>query len=169
MINSQVLEDLTLVLLGDAHAHEAWFSVWVRSYPSVRVCWIDEADDAEHWYEQVQAACNDVGSVMLVAHGLGANAAATWYARSDVNTHKRVIAVILLAPVQHTKQALPRAYFQCPTAWVVSEHDMASPSDWGREQANAWHARFFVLSNEIHAQRRQNWAWGMKLMQEMLL
>ena len=162
-------DDLTLLLLHDNNAPEAWVDAWTRGYPLVQTVGVSATQSANERLTAVQAAFAAIASqnVVTVAHGMGANALLSWHYAESWTMHKRLRAAILLAPQKAacTSNEL-RVRFQCPTAVCAGCLD---DGDWLSQQAPLWQARFFALSDAVNQQRQRDWQWGMQLMQEMVL
>lgn len=171
-------QDLTLLLAGDAAETEMWADEWVRSYPGSRLLKCAAADGAAVWQQQLAQAWVQTGSgkVVLVGFGAGALACAAWYYQADFSVQKRLAAVILVSPLQADfdaaaaeGQAWCVCRFQGKTALVVGQGDALCPVDWAEGLAQRWQARLLHAPYRGHLNGALGgFAWGMRLMQEML-
>ncbi|WP_238374006.1 alpha/beta hydrolase [Kingella kingae] len=93
-------DDLTLLLLHDNNAPEAWVDAWTRGYPLVQRVGVSAMQSVNERLTVVQAAFATIASqnVVAVAHGMGANALLSWHYVESWTMHKRLRAAILLAP-----------------------------------------------------------------------
>jgi len=175
-MQSQELEDLTLLLVRDADEAEMWIDRWAVSYPTVRTVAASRSQSIDEWRQRIQAAWEQIHSqnVAVVAHGAGVSAWLAWLYRADILSQRRVRNIILAAPLQtafpdDAEHTFQRVRCPCRTALVIAETN-GTLRDWAQEQANRWHAR---LLQSPHSGRLNGalggWQWGMKLMQEMLL
>ncbi len=162
-------DDLTLLLLHDNNAPEAWVDAWARAYPLVQMVGVSAMQSVNERLTAVQAAFATIASqnVVAVAHGMGANALLSWHYAESWTMHKRLRAAIL---VRHTEQPAHETScvcaFNAPRRFVQAAWTMAY---WLSQQAPLWQARFFALSDAVNQQRQRDWQWGMQLMQEMVL
>ena len=72
-MQSQELEDLTLLLVRDADEAEMWIDRWAVSYPTVRTTAASRSQSIDEWQRRIQAAWEQIHSqnVAVVAHGAG--------------------------------------------------------------------------------------------------
>lgn len=177
-MNAADLENLTLLIVRDSAEVPMWTEQWAAGYPTVQTAQCAADDGIVSWQQTVQAAFSRIAaneSVALIGHGAGANAAAAWYYQSDTAQQRRIAAVILAAPLQHAcytdaEDTFQRIRFNCKTALVTGRDDDLSPQDWAEQTARIWCARYLCAPQSGHLNRRgDNWQWGMKLLQEMLL
>ncbi|MDO1510339.1 MULTISPECIES: alpha/beta hydrolase [unclassified Neisseria] len=176
-MQSQELEDLTLLLIRDADEPEMWIDRWAVSYPTVRTVGVSRRQSIRQWQEAVQTAWNSIHghNVAVVAHGAGVSGWLAWLYPADVNMQKRIRNMMLVSPLQsafpddecHTLQ---RVRCHCKTALVIGRHDDDCPQPWAQQQARLWGARLLVSPHEGRLNTPlHGWQWGMKLLQEMLL
>lgn len=177
-MNAVDLENLTLLIIRDAAEPSMWTEQWAAGYPTVQTASCHAADSIVDWQHTVQTAADRIGSdssIALIGHGAGANAAAAWYYRTDTAQQRRIAAIILAAPLQSScpddaEHTFQRIRFNCKTALITGRDDPLSPQDWAEQTAKLWRARYFCAPQSDHLNRRgDNWQWGMKLLQEMLL
>lgn len=170
------LEDLTLLLVGDADEPAAWMARWAASYPVVAETEISAHQNMEEWRQAVHAAFASVQSknVAVVAYGAGVSGFLAWLYRADVNERRKVGNIILADPLPHVlpddgEHALQKVRCPCPTALVIGEPVGGIP-EWIQEKARLWQARLLVSPHPGRLNGALGgWQWGMKLMQEMLL
>lgn len=175
---SDYLENIRLILIRDESEPPMWLDRWAVSYPMVHTIDVSGSQTITHWQTQLSGSLKTLShdeQWVLVAHGAGANALVAWYCTTNTAMQKRVVVIILVAPIQalcqddamHTFQ---RVRFNCPTALVTSKDDDLSPSNWARQMAANWQARHLITPHCGHLNTKlDGWQWGMKLMQEMLL
>lgn len=176
-MQSQQLEDLTLLLVRDADEPEMWLDRWAVSYPTVRVAEVSRGQSIAQWQAALAQAWQEVHSqnVAVVAHGAGVSGWLAWLYLADINTQRRIKNMILVSPLQsafpdddcHTLQ---RVRCHCKTALVIGDNDPECPREWAQQLAECVRARLLVSPHQGHLNGHlQGWQWGMKLMQEMLL
>ncbi|MDO4434182.1 MAG: alpha/beta hydrolase [Alysiella sp.] len=171
------LADLTLLLLRDACEAPMWLDRWAISYPIVQMATVSGSQSVGKWRQIVAEAYARCGEqqIMLVAHGVAANAVLAWYYHSDVLVRKRIVGVLLVAPLQslccdEMEDAFERVRFNGKAALVVGQNDDLCALDWARERAVMWRMRLFCVPHHGHLNAFEDgWQWGMKLMQEMVL
>ncbi|MDO4227478.1 alpha/beta hydrolase [Neisseria sp.] len=176
-MQSQELEDLTLLLIRDADEAEMWIDRWAVSYPTVRTAAVSRGQPIAEWQRIVGAAVAGIHSrnIAAVAHGAGVSGWLSWLYLADVNMQKRVRNMILVSPRQDALpddavHTLQRVRCHCPGALVIGTGDPECPQEWAQQQAQLWGARLLTapqtgrLNGHLHG-----WQWGMKLLQEMLL
>lgn len=177
-MNTADLEQLNLLIIRDAAEAPMWTEQWAAGYPTVQTAECAAADGIAAWQHTVAAAAARTAPnspVALVGHGAGANAAAAWYYQTDTAMQRRIVAVILAAPLQTAcyddeAHTFARVRFNCKTALVTGRNDPLSPQDWAEQTAALWRARYFCAPQSGHLNGRgDNWQWGMTLLQEMLL
>lgn len=176
-MNTSDLDSLTLLIVRDAAEGSMWTEQWAYGYPTVQTAQCAAGQSIGQWQQTVQTAAMAAagGGIALVGHGAGANAVAAWYYQTDTAMQRRIRAVILAAPLQAAcrddeQHTFCRVRFNCKTALVVGRDDPQSPQDWAADTARLWQARFFTAPQSGHLNRGgDNWQWGMKLLQEMLL
>ncbi|SOD65041.1 Predicted esterase of the alpha/beta hydrolase fold [Alysiella filiformis DSM 16848] len=178
------MQDVGLLLVHDPQQNTPWLHTWAHGYPeTVQVDVLTPAahDEAVYtqWQQQIQAACTQLPTdqIALIAHGKGVAATLAWYDQLHMAQHRKVAAILLIAPIyadlMHGKMAevAQRTRFTPKTALIFNRDDNPScPPDWAQNQALVWQARPFPIS---HAQHRlhtdPNFEWGRILLQEMLL
>lgn len=172
------LESQTLLLIRDKHMPEMWIDRWAVSYPVVHMLEISGSLHAQQWQNQIQQAVDTLEvneKLVIVAHGVGANAVGVWYYGASILIQRRIKAIILVSPLKEiacleAKSILQKVRFLTPTALVIGQNDVLCPQKWANQQAQQWHARLLEFTQEGHLDGILNgWQWGMKLMQEMVL
>lgn len=175
MMNS---DDFVLVLLRDQSEPPMWIDIWAKSYPVIQLGSFHQNESPSVWQARLQQIISLISEekIIVVAHGAGANALAWYYYHADILMHKKMVATILVAPLQSICEQKPyhdvfeRVRFSGKTAWVSAPNDDLCPVNWAKNQAQMWNARFFETPPLGHLnQNLASWEWGMKLMQEMIL
>lgn len=171
------MRDVGLLLIQDAGEHDTWLDIWARSYPETAQVFVYPQQSSLNWQETIQAAYQSLNTenVAVVAHGLGVAAAVAWYDVLHMAQHRRVLAMMLVAPIQaafvgELAQVAQRTRFAPKTALVCAENDDWCSPTWARQQADVWQARFFSPPQQGHLNQSLNgFEWGMCLLQEMIL
>jgi len=146
-MQSQELEDLTLLLVRDADEAEMWIDRWAVSYPTIRTAAASRSQSIDEWQRRIQAAWEQIHSqnVAVVAHGAGVSAWLAWLYRADILSQRRVRNIILAAPLQtafpdDAEHTFQRVRCPCRTALVVGRDDSDCPEEWAGRQAQVWRA-----------------------------
>lgn len=171
-------ENLILLLVEDVQTPSAWMERWAVSYPCVRHIQCNAQQSTEDWQSIMneavqQSEAND--RIFIAALGSGVAAVAAWYDAAHIMQHRRLAGMILASPdkkvfVGKKNHVLLRCRFSCKTALVVGQNDEDAPSLWAKDLAEIWQARFFTAPHKGSLRHGLNqWAWGMQLMQEMLM
>lgn len=164
-----VHENICLLVLSDDDSPK-WLNNWLHGYPTSIMQLVFANQSIQDWCEtlnQAYLSIPDDEEVMLVAAGIGVNAAVCWYYHAAIWQHKTIAGMILVAPdwshisVQET--AFQAACFHHPTALIMLPENDEDALLSAKSQAYRWRAKLFIHQPD------GVWSWGMKLMQEMLL
>lgn len=173
-MQSNDLEDLTLLLIRDANAPEMWIDRWAYSYPTVAT--ISAGLNPQAAAHDVAHRLADISSkhIAIVAHGMGVWAWLAWAYQADIHALGKMSNAILVSPPDIRQQP----YFQkqwlnlpapCQTALVLAQDEQNCPTDLAQALNQGLRSRLLVSPHQHLAEPLQGWQWGMKLMQEMLL
>lgn len=168
--------DLTLILLRDENENNMWIDYWAKSYPTIELIEISPNQSIAQWQKSIDMVAKKYHdtNLILVAHGIGANAAIAWYYQSSLQMQKQIVAQILVSPlkdffINHPEYTFDKVRFNCKTALVIGQNDPLCPLSWATQQAEKWQAKLILAPQIGHINHCANWQWGMKLMQEMVL
>lgn len=163
-------KSVCLLAIYERQQRPQWLDNWLHGYPTSITQTVCAKHPVEQWQASIQAAYQTIDEdedIMLVAEGIGVNAAVCWYYQTPIWIQKRIAAMILVSPCdQHLSSqshAFQAAYFNYPAALIMSPQNHQETLNWAKNQAAQWQAKMFVQPLDTH------WRWGMQLMQEMLL
>lgn len=171
------MRDVGLLLVHDASEHDTWLDIWACAYPETAQVFVSSQQNFVNWQQSIQAAYQSLptDNVAVVAHGMGAVAVLAWYDQLHMAQYARVVAMVLVAPIQaalvgELAAISQRTRFTPKTALVCAAHDDFCDQTWAQQQANRWQARFFSPPQHGHLnQPLHGFEWGMCLLQEMIL
>ncbi|UOP05186.1 hypothetical protein [Conchiformibius kuhniae] len=158
--------ETALLLLGDADDGQTWAAQWARGYPcAVHLDLARTPPDDTRADMAAFCAAHTCGRLAMAAHGAGVATLATWWARADWATRRRVAALIFVlpeSPPDHTLFGSTR--FSCRTAWIADARHIKA---W-QPTAQTAGARLFAPAPPDSPRASPQWTWGMRLLAQML-
>lgn len=170
------IEDTFLVALLPPDApRRHWLYHWAASYPLAVEVLLPAAEPAVQAQRIRRAVDGIAGSLIFAAHDSACAAFVHWAFQAALSEQKMVAGAILAAPrmadwSSDPADILNRTRLHFPAVLTATADDPLCPQDWAYAAAKRLSARYLPSPGSGHLDNCcDNWQWGMRLMQEILL